>query len=393
MKKTQVALAALALVASTAALANGVTVYGNLDAGIANTSVKQTATVAGQGPSGTAAVGSYFSGAGAFTAGNYLGFRGSEDLGNGLKANFNLEAGLDTGNGFAANGGTGTNYDASTGAGGSVLFTRQANVGLGGDFGSLTAGLQLSPFIASVAGTGTLGNGHFFVNRLLSIGGSAAFAGNAGTAAPGSGSGGFFVPNSVSYSTPSMMGWTASAMTSTKTGTTGGGALGNPLDTNSYQAYSLTGTIGALNTSLAYHSRSDTYTASAISANTKLGDVTFAGSYMSAKYDAAAAAVGAMAGVRVGSWNIGAGYPFTEAFSGTLQYAQNDILGGKQALTGVGLQYTLSKRTFLYGSYTQATNGASSSYDQRVNITNAVYAGTTAAESNHTIAVGVAHSF
>jgi len=387
MKKTQVALAALALVASTAALADGVTVYGNLDAGIANTSMKKTATIVGQGPTGDTAVGTYFSGAGAFTAGNYLGFRGSEDLGDGLKANFNLEAGLDTGNGFAANGGTG-----NAAAGDGVLFTRQANVGLAGGFGSLTAGLQLSPFIASVAGTGTLGNGHFFVNRLLSIGGSAAYAGNAGTAAPGSGSGGFFVPNSVSYSTPSMMGWTASAMTSTKTGTTGGGALGNPLDTNSYQAYSLTGTIGALNTSLAYHSRSDTYTASAISANTKLGDVTFAGSYMSAKYDAAAA-VGDMAGVRVGSWNIGAGYPFTEAFSGTLQYAQNDITGGKQALTGVGLQYTLSKRTFLYGSYTQATNGAASSYDQRVNITNAVYGGTTAAESNHTIAVGVAHSF
>jgi len=340
MKKTQVALAALALVASTAALADGVTVYGNLDAGIANTSMKKTATIVGQGPTGDTSVGTYFSGAGAFTAGNYLGFRGSEDLGDGLKANFNLEAGLDTGNGFAANGGTG-----NAAAGDGVLFTRQANVGLAGGFGSLTAGLQLSPFIASVAGTGTLGNGHFFVNRLLSIGGSAAFAGNAGTAAPGSGSGGFFVPNSVSYSTPSMMGWTASAMTSTKTGTTGGGALGDPLDTNSYQAYSLTGTIGALNTSLAYHSRSDTYTASAISANTKLGDLTFAGSYMSAKYDAAAA-VGDMAGVRVNSWNIGAGYPFTEAFSGTLQYAQNDILGGKQALTGVGLQYTLSKRTF-----------------------------------------------
>jgi len=37
MKKTQVALAALALVASTAALADGVTVSGSLDAGVAHT--------------------------------------------------------------------------------------------------------------------------------------------------------------------------------------------------------------------------------------------------------------------------------------------------------------------------------------------------------------------
>ena len=36
MKKTQVALAALALVASTAALADGVTVYGAVDAAVAH---------------------------------------------------------------------------------------------------------------------------------------------------------------------------------------------------------------------------------------------------------------------------------------------------------------------------------------------------------------------
>ena len=36
MKKTQVALAALALVASTAALADGVTIYGALDGAVAH---------------------------------------------------------------------------------------------------------------------------------------------------------------------------------------------------------------------------------------------------------------------------------------------------------------------------------------------------------------------
>ncbi len=43
MKKTQVALAALALVASTAALADGVTLSGSLDAGIAATNAAATA--------------------------------------------------------------------------------------------------------------------------------------------------------------------------------------------------------------------------------------------------------------------------------------------------------------------------------------------------------------
>ena len=69
MKKTQVALAALALVASTATLAN-VTVYGAVDAAAAHASGK----------------GTYFDGTGAWTAPSHLGFKGSEDLGSGMKA-------------------------------------------------------------------------------------------------------------------------------------------------------------------------------------------------------------------------------------------------------------------------------------------------------------------
>ena len=88
MRKTQVALAALALVASSAALANGVSIYGNVDAGILSTGGK------------TAFYG------GGNNATTLMGFRGSEDLGGGLKAGFNLEAGLDLSKGQSgANGG------------------------------------------------------------------------------------------------------------------------------------------------------------------------------------------------------------------------------------------------------------------------------------------------
>jgi predicted porin len=68
MKKTQVALAALALVASTAAMAN-VTIYGTLDAAITNTNNGK----------GTA-----FDGTGSWTAPSHLGFKGSEDIGGGM---------------------------------------------------------------------------------------------------------------------------------------------------------------------------------------------------------------------------------------------------------------------------------------------------------------------
>jgi len=377
MKKTQVALAALALVASTAALADGVKISGTLDFAIANSTVNKGQTATGAGASGTDSIGTYVSGQGGWVAGNGITFSGSEDLGGGLKVDFNLTKGLSLGNGGDANGGTASG------------FTQQANLGLSGDFGTLRGGMQLSPFIASYAGTGTSGNGHFFVNRLLSIGGSAAFLNNAGTAAPGSTSGGFFIPNSISYTTPSIGGFTIAALTTTKTGDFAGGAIADPVQTNSYQAYSITGAIGPINTSLAYHQRSNTYSASSISANTALGGgLTAYGNYMSVKYNDAAATMG---GEKVGSYSLGVAYDVSDALNVSLQYAANDISGGNQHLTGLSGKYALSKRTFAYASWTSATNGASSSFDNRIGVTNAVYGGNL--DSNRTIAVGLAHSF
>ncbi len=102
MKKTQLALAAVALVASSAAMANGVTIYGIADVGIASTSGKTG--FYGDGNNGT----------------TLIGIRGSEDLGGGLKAGFNLESGLNYNAGSTgANGGGNTN-----------LFNRAANVSL-----------------------------------------------------------------------------------------------------------------------------------------------------------------------------------------------------------------------------------------------------------------------
>jgi predicted porin len=125
MKKTQVALAALALVASTAALADGVTVYGRVDASVAKQTGSNTS----------------FDGSGNWDT-SVFGIRGSEDLGNGLKASFNLETGVNIGNGASANNGTTTEVGAGTV---NNLFARLANINLSGDFGTVSAGTQLSP--------------------------------------------------------------------------------------------------------------------------------------------------------------------------------------------------------------------------------------------------------
>ena len=119
MKKSLIALAVLA--ASGAAMAqSSVTLYGVLDTGV-----------------------SYFKGDDSVygltkTGGNVnsrLGFRGVEDLGNGLKATFNLEGGfnVDDGTGYLGK-------DDETG----FQFRRTSTVGLAGNFGEVRFGRMLT---------------------------------------------------------------------------------------------------------------------------------------------------------------------------------------------------------------------------------------------------------
>ena len=74
------------------------------------------------------------------------GLKGTEDLGGGLKAFFNLESHFDTDNGKLH--GTG-DADQS----GTRLFRRQANVGLAGDWGTVILGRQYGPALLAHIGT------------------------------------------------------------------------------------------------------------------------------------------------------------------------------------------------------------------------------------------------
>lgn len=70
------------------------------------------------------------------------GIKGSEDLGNGLKAGFALEGQFDGSDGSTLQA---PGFD-------SQLFRRQANVSIGGDWGAITLGRQYSPFIFGTIG-------------------------------------------------------------------------------------------------------------------------------------------------------------------------------------------------------------------------------------------------
>jgi predicted porin len=118
MKTPMIAAAALLMLSGISHAQSSVSIYGIVDAGLVRES---------GGPDGrVTALG------GGVASGSRLGFRGKEDLGGGLSANFLLE------NGFNADTG-------SLGQGG-LLFGRQMYVGLSGNFGAIKMGRQYSPY-------------------------------------------------------------------------------------------------------------------------------------------------------------------------------------------------------------------------------------------------------
>jgi predicted porin len=124
LKHSLIAVAALAAVSAANAQSN-VTLYGRVDLGYQYTN---KTNAAGDGLS------ELYNGG---IAPSIWGLRGTEDLGGGLSAFFNLESHFNADNGTSVNG----------------LFRRQANVGVKGGFGSVALGRQYSPALLAHLGT------------------------------------------------------------------------------------------------------------------------------------------------------------------------------------------------------------------------------------------------
>ncbi len=132
---------ALALASAGAAQAQNVTIYGIVDNGLeylnhtgpGNTSLVRMPNLTASTPS-------------------RLGFRGTEDLGNGLKMSFVLESGFTIDSG-------GLNY-------GGRLFGRQANVALSNAYGTVTLGRQYNMTLFAVMDADILGPNIYAVSNL-----------------------------------------------------------------------------------------------------------------------------------------------------------------------------------------------------------------------------------
>lgn len=299
MQRKVIVAAVLASLPLFAAAQSSVTIYGIADAALA----KEDTGAAGGSRTGVNS-GSQST--------SRLGFRGTEDLGNGLKAIFNMEAG----------------YLIDSGAGDSALFGRRSVVGLAGNFGEVTLGRDYTP-IASVAGaTDILGQG-FYGSNLSSF---------------GSGKLTRRISNSVNYKSPVMSGFKFSAAYSAGEKSTG--------PSNNLMGLAADYKMGNLYVGFGYHTFERLATGDdkemIVGAGYKMGAFEIKGNYMEADPTGA--------NNQYEQFNLGASYT-VNANKFFFNYTANELETGAKG-TGFSLAYSynLSKRTNLYTSYAKMRN-------------------------------------
>lgn len=250
-----------------------------------------------------------------------FGLHGTENLGGGLAAIFDLESGIDIANGGFAN---------SNGE----FFGRQAWVGVTGGFGTLTAGLQFSPFLMSVFATDSrdlkqFGSGLItYVDNVIVTG--------------------LFNPNSVMYASPEIAGIQGRVMVAF------GGSPGNFKAGQQYSA------------GLSYHDKGLLFSAAMYSGNAGgsaatlpyPSTVAFAGRNVGASYRFDRLTVkGSYTLYKVaGAFDsrvVSGGFAFsvTPALSvdGGAWYTRDGNDSNNHSILGsLGVDYLLSKRTTLY---------------------------------------------
>jgi len=347
MKKSMIALAVLAAVAGSAQAQSSVTIYG----------VADMALQAGNQGNGSGTKYALDSGE---QGGSRLGFKGTEDLGGGLKAIFDLEMGIYLDNGASQN----VN-------GKPVAFGRQSWVGLTGDFGTLKMGRQYTPqfYFFDAVDPFDLG----FTSGVA--GGSTSTAGVFGFISQSA----WRVNNSVSYQTNDLSGFGAMGLYSF------GEVAGN---TSASRSVGVSGkySAGPLYVGAVYYKAND-----AIAAGNGLKSVLVGAAY---DFGVAKAAFGYSkdtsddSSIDTKGFMLGVTVPVTPADNilATVAQLKNNAVstGNKSTQYAIGFTHALSKRTNLYGSYSRETND--------VNINGgglAIANGATASLVN----VGIFHSF
>ena len=317
-KMTRVVLAVLTVAGTTAAMAqSSVTLYGRV-----NTTVERQKL-------------GDVSSTGMFNNSSRFGFKGTEDLGGGLKAGFQLESG----------------FNSDTGASSSTFFGRQSEVNLSGNFGMVRLG---NFFAESYYATADYVSLH---NHDTGSSSDALYAYVMQNA------------NKVAYRTPSFGGFTVEGAVGLHEQTVGG-----------KNAYDLAANYAAGPLALgAGYSKQGDVNQVGLRALYTVGAFTVGGYYQRDK-NAYVLNGGSRDNIRlVGAYNMGASEFHVNVGRAGEYKNVNDSDATQFTL---GYNYNLSKRTKVYGYYTKVNNKAGASYMTGV-----------AGDDFSSFAVGVRHNF
>lgn len=386
MQKKIIALAIAAAASGAASAQTNVTIYGNIDMGWMSTSGSNGAVPA-SGNVGTANQARNFVGSAASFS--YLGFKGVEDLGNGLKALFDLQ------------------YRFTPDTGGGLTQAGHSYVGLTGGFGTAVAG-----YLDGLR-YGIYGKYNPFGN--YSVGNFASMTTQYDRAA-----------NAIAYISPAWNGLTLILATATNTQGNEGSLQGIHTDgVNSIIGSSnaddrlfsanLVYANGPLNVDLDYEttkakglSDSRLYVATG-GVSYDFGVVKIGGVYDVIKgqknsfiggnidLDSATAGLQNLGGLAAGqeydrrNWFIGATVPFGKAkfLAGYGQVKDKTLSDADASKWAIGARYALSKRTELYADYAHIKNDRNASFTINPMGNSAGLSGT----GVNGFAVGMKHSF
>jgi predicted porin len=339
MKKSLIALAVLA--ASGAAMAqSSVTLYGRLDASLAQTSKEVT---------GLNAVGKVKQTG--INSNNlnttFWGLKGSEDLGGGLRANFGLESG----------------FAIDTGVGNAGLFERKAIVGLSGAFGAVDLGRNYTAYDSLRAATNNIYDSNFATTGDVWNNGIRDYSNR--------------TSNSVTYTSPSFGGISGQVGYAFGENKQVAPNVGDATDTLSlhvkyangpllvgygYQEEKLTQAVGTASDKIKYN---------LVGASYDFGMAKLVGSYNQAKTNA----------LKDKEYQVGVSVPFgAAAIAAGYSNSKSEGFNANNKGTGASLvgTYNLSKRTTVYAGY-EATKVESNNGRTTTKATN--------------VATGVRHTF
>jgi len=317
MKKSLIALAVLAAISGAAQAQSNVTIYGVADMAFqaeSNSGKRTYAVDSGE------------------QNGSRLGFKGTEDLGSGLKAIFDMEMGV-----YLDNGG-------SQGQ----VFGRQAWVGITGtDFGSVTAGRQYSPqfYAWDALDPFDLGFTSGHAGQSTSTGGVYGFL---------EGNSAWRVNNSVYYQSNNISGFTGRAFYAAGE-VAGNSSIGRSIGLGGEY------TAGPIYVTAVYYKQNQATLLNGNISNLKSGVI--GGTY---DFGVVKAAVGLTSEksddstVNNKGYTLGVTVPVTPADSilATVARLKDDYANGSSTQLAIGATHALSKRTNLYGSLSRVSNDA-----------------------------------